>query len=65
MAIAVAPGFPHCITQRGNDQQAVFNGHDGHSVERVGGLLNRELKTRGKGRVEKETEIVAVSIDRP
>jgi hypothetical protein len=54
MAIAVAPGFPHYITQRGNDQQAVFNERDDHFVERIEGLLNRKLKARGKGRPKKD-----------
>jgi hypothetical protein len=54
MAIAVAPGFPHYITQRGSDQQALFDEHNGHFVERIEGLLNREWKIREKGRPKED-----------
>jgi hypothetical protein len=54
MAIAVAPGFPHYITQRGNNQQAVFDERDDHFVERIEGLLNREWKIREKGRSKED-----------
>jgi hypothetical protein len=54
MAKAVVPGFPHHITQRGNDQQAVFDEHDDHFVERIEGLLTKRT-----------SNMVAVSIDRP
>jgi hypothetical protein len=48
MAKAVVRGFPHHITQRGNDQQAVFDEHDDHFVERIEGLWSRELKKEGR-----------------
>ena len=63
MARAIAPGFPHTITQRGNDQQAVFDEHADRFAETFEGLLNRELKKKKEGRVEKGSKIVAVPID--
>jgi REP element-mobilizing transposase RayT len=47
-ARVVVPGFTHHITQRGNDQQAVFDEHDDNFVEKIEGILSRELKKEGR-----------------
>ena len=50
--LAVATGFPHHVTQRGNYQQHIFEDKDGF-ISRMKGLFGQQLKDLSRGRFRK------------